>query len=167
MILPLVFDDMKLFTLCFLVATNAVADLANFTLDSERTLYVVDGDSISMQMRIAGIDTPEIKQKCRKTKLKTIDCGRLAKDYLKQLLRNLPGELSIEPVGVDYYRRILVKVYKGDENIGKLMVEAGMAYSYKGVYQNEEEIAKAEKLGFWGFHTPPIEPYKWRKMNRR
>jgi len=133
---------MKLFTLCFLVATNAIADLANFTLDSERTLYVVDGDSISMQMRIAGIDTPEIKQKCRKTKLKTIDCGRLAKNYLKQVLQDLPGELSIEPVGVDHYRRILVKVYKGDENVGKLMVEVGMAYSYKDAYRQEEKMPK-------------------------
>jgi len=100
-------------------------------------------------------------------KLKTIDCGRLAKNYLKQVLQDLPGELSIEPVGVDHYRRILVKVYKGDENVGKLMVEVGMAYSYKDAYRQEEKIAKAEKLGFWGFHTPPIEPYKWRKMNRR
>ena len=149
------------------MATNAIADLANFTLDSERTLYVVDGDSISMQMRIAGIDTPEIRQKCRETQLKTIDCGRLAKDYLKQALKNLPGKLLIEPVGVDHYQRILVRVYKGDVDIAQLMVEAGMAYSYKDAYREEEEIAKAEKLGFWNFYTSPIEPYKWRKMNRR
>jgi len=158
---------MKLFTLCLLFSINALANIGSFTLDSEKTLYVVDGDSISMQMRIAGIDTPEIKQKCRKTKLKTIDCGRLSKNYLKQVLQNLPGELSIEPVGVDHYRRILVKVHKGDENIGKLMVEAGMAYSYKDAYRQEEEIAKAERMGFWDFYTPPIQPYKWRKMNRR
>lgn len=158
---------MKLFILCFLVTTNAIANLANFTLDSERTLYVVDGDSISVQTRIAGIDTPEIRQKCRKTKLKTIDCGRLAKGYLKKILKNIPGKLSIEPVGVDHYQRILVKVYRGDEDIGKLMVEAGMAYSYKDTYRQEEDLAKAEKLGFWGFYTPPIEPYKWRKINRR
>lgn len=158
---------MKLFILCFLVAINAFAKVDNFTLESDRTLYIVDGDSISMQMRLAGIDTPEIRQKCRETKLKTIDCGRLAKDYLKQALKNLPGKLLIEPVGVDHYQRILVRVYKGDVDIAQLMIEAGMAYSYKDTYRQEEEIAKAEKLGFWGFHTPPIEPYKWRKINRR
>jgi endonuclease YncB( thermonuclease family) len=117
-------------------------------------------------MRIAGIDTPEIKQKCRKTKFKTIDCGRLAKDYLKQVLQNLPDELLIEPIGIDHYNRILVKVYKGNIDIGKLMVEAGMAFSYKDTYRQEEDLAKAENLGFWGFYTPPIEPYKWRKINR-
>jgi endonuclease YncB( thermonuclease family) len=46
------------------------------------------------------------------------------------------------------------------------MVESGMAFSYKDAYQQEEDLAKAEKLGFWGFYTPPIEPYKWRKLNR-
>ena len=158
---------MKLFILCFLVAINAFAKVDNFTLESDRALYIVDGDSISMQMRIAGIDTPEIRQKCRKTKSKTIDCGRLAKDYLKKILKNLPGKLSIEPVGVDHYQRILVKVYRGDEDIGKLMVEAGMAYSYKDTYRQEEETAKAEKIGFWNFYTPPIEPYKWRKLKRK
>jgi endonuclease YncB( thermonuclease family) len=43
------------------------------------------------------------------------------------------------------------------------MVEAGMAFSYKDTYRKEEELAKEDKLGFWDFYTPPIEPYKWRK----
>ncbi len=143
-----------------------IANLENFTLDSEKTLYIVDGDSISMQMRIAGIDTPEIRQKCRQKINKVIDCGRLAKDYLKQVLRDLPGKLSIEPVGIDHYNRILVKVFKGDTNIGRLLVEAGMAYSYKDTYKVEEEKARLGEVGFWSFYTPPIEPYKWRKLNR-
>ncbi|HIC40258.1 MAG TPA: thermonuclease family protein [Piscirickettsiaceae bacterium] len=154
---------MKLFALCLLLATNTLANIGNFTLGSEKTLYIVDGDSISMQMRIAGIDTPEIRQKCSKTQFQVIDCGRLSKNYLKKTLQNLPGELSIEPVGIDYYNRILVRVYKGDVNVGKLMVEAGMAFSYKDTYRKEEELAKEDKLGFWDFYTPPIEPYKWRK----
>jgi len=158
---------MKLFALCLLWTINASANIVDFTLESEKTLYIVDGDSISVQMRIVGIDTPEIRQKCQKTKLETINCGQLSKDYLKQTLKNTPGKLLIEPVGVDHYKRILVKVYKGDVNIGKLMVEAGMAYSYKGAYQQEQDLAKAEKIGFRGFYTPPIEPYKWRKLNRR
>ncbi|RUM83617.1 MAG: hypothetical protein DSZ17_02110, partial [Candidatus Thioglobus sp.] len=53
---------MKLFTLCLLLSINAIADISSFTLSSEKTLYIVDGDSVSMQMRIKGIDTPEIKQ---------------------------------------------------------------------------------------------------------
>jgi len=69
LILPLVFTYMKLFTLCFLVSINAFAKVGDFTLASEKTLYIVDGDSVSMQMRIAGIDTPEIKQKMSENKI--------------------------------------------------------------------------------------------------
>jgi len=43
---------MKLFILCFLFTINAFAKVGDFTLDSENTLYIVDGDSISMQMRL-------------------------------------------------------------------------------------------------------------------
>jgi endonuclease YncB( thermonuclease family) len=90
----------------------------------------------------------------------------LSKRYLQRLLKSLPGEIAIKPIGIDHYQRILVRIYKGNTNIGKLMVESGMAFSYKDAYQQEEDLAKAEKLGFWGFYTPPIEPYKWRKLNR-
>ena len=54
-------------------------------------------------------------------------------------------------------------IFKGDSNISKLMVESGMAFSYKETYRLEENLAKSKKLGFWSFHIPPIEPYKWRK----
>ena len=57
---------MKLFILCFLFTINAFAKVGDFTLDSENTLYIVDGNSISMQMRLAGIDTLEMRQKCTK-----------------------------------------------------------------------------------------------------
>lgn len=157
---------MKLFIFGLLLPFSVCSNVENFPINSERSIYVVDGDSVSLQMRIAGIDTPEIKQKCRKSAAHVIDCGQLSKRYLQRLLKNLPGKLNIQPIGVDHYQRILVRVYKGDVDIGRLMVESGMAYSYKDVYHLEEESAKAEKLGFWGFYTPPIAPYKWRKLNR-
>ncbi len=158
---------MKLFIFSLLITVNALANIEDFSLKSQRSLYIVDGDSVSLQMRIAGIDTPEIKQKCRQYAHRIIDCGRLSKRYLQRLLKSLPGEVIISPVGIDHYQRVLVRVYKGEVNVGKLMVESGMAFSYKDTYKLEEQAAKAEKLGFWGFDTPPIEPYKWRKLKRR
>lgn len=157
---------MKLFILCFLLIGSAFSDVDNFILDSEKTLYIVDGDSVSLQMRIKGIDTPEITQTCEKTQYQTIDCGQLSKAYLKKLLETIPGKLLIMPIVIDQYHRVLVRVYKGGINIGKLMVESGMAYSYKNTYRKEEELAKSKKVGFWGFYKPPIKPYKYRKINK-
>ncbi len=151
----------------YLLLMNKAFALDAFNLDSEKTLYIVDGDSISMQMRIAGIDTPEIKQPCEKTPQQIMDCGRLSKAHLRQLLKTTPGKLRIIPVAADHYHRILVRIYKGDTNIGKRMVEQGMAYSYKDTYKKQQQYAKANKLGFWSFHQPPIQPYKWRKLNPR
>ncbi len=157
---------MKLFVFTLLISLNTLANVGNFSLNSQRSLNTVDGDSVSLKMRIAGIDTPEIKQKCRKHANQIIDCGQLSKHYLQRLLKSIPGKITIESVGIDHYQRILVRVHKGNTNIGKLMVESGMAFSYKDTYRQEEDLAKAEKLGFWGFYTPPIEPYKWRRLNQ-
>ena len=158
---------MKLFTLCCLFAASVVAKTDGFLLDSHNALYLVDGDSISLQMRIQGIDTPEINQSCEQTPQQLVDCGHLAKRYLKKLLKNLPGQLRIEPMGIDHYQRILVNVYKGDVNIGKRMVVEGMAFSYRDVYRKEEVLAKIQQRGFWGFYQPPITPKHWRKASSR
>jgi endonuclease YncB( thermonuclease family) len=174
---------MKFFVCCLLVIIHTIT-IAN---DSKQSLFVVDGDSVNvdllvffdlakepitlkgnkrnLKLRIAGIDTPEIKQTCEIVKDQSIDCGTLATQFLKELLENVNGNLVIEPVGVDYYQRILVRLYKGKVNIGKRMVEQGMAYSYDDTYFKEELIAREKKLGFWAFYSPPINPKVWRKTH--
>ncbi len=153
------------FVIFYVLLISQTLALSDFTLNSEKTLYIVDGDSISMQMRIYGIDAPEIKQTCKKTQHQIVDCGRESKAHLKKLLKTTSGKLLIKPVAFDHYNRILVRVHKGDIDIAKLMVAQGMAYSYKNIYRQEETLAKSKKLGFWGFYKPPIQPYKWRKKN--
>ena len=174
---------MKFFVCCLLVIIHTIT----FANDSKQSLFVVDGDSVNvdlvvfldlakepiilkgntgnLKLRIAGIDTPEIKQTCEIVKGQSIDCGTLATQFLKELLENINGNLVIEPVGVDYYQRILVRLYKGKVNIGKRMVEEGMAYSYDDTYIKEELIAREKKLGFWAFYSPPINPKVWRKTH--
>ncbi len=75
-------------------------------------MYIVDGDSVSMQMRIAGIDTPEITQTCEKQQHQTIDCGQLSKKYLKRIINKTSGRLLIIPIATDHYHCVLVHIYK-------------------------------------------------------
>ena len=89
----------------------------------------------------------------------------MARQFLKELLENINGDLVIEPVGVDYYQRILIRLYKGEINIGKRMVQEGMAYSYDDTYIKDELVAREKKIGFWAFFSPPINPKLWRKNN--
>jgi len=139
---------MKLFIFCLWFSLHSCI----FASESKQPLFIVDGDSINinvvlfldlaqapmeelgdktdLKMRIAGIDTPEIKQTCEIEEGKSIDCGVLTKDYLQKLLESEPGDLVIKPIGVDYYHRILIRLFKGEIDIGKKMVEEGMSYSY-------------------------------------
>ena len=172
---------MKLFVFCLWFSIYSCI----FANESKQSLFIVDGDSVNInvvlfldlaqapmeelsdktdiKMRIAGIDTPEIKQTCEIEEGKSIDCGVLTKDYLKNLLASESGDLVIKPVGVDYYHRILIRLFKGETDIGKKMVEDGMSYSYDNTYKFEEAYAKENKLGFWNFFKPPVNPKIWRK----
>ena len=172
---------MKLFIFCLWLSFYS----SIFASESKLPLFIVDGDSLNinvvlflnltqapmeelgektdLKMRIAGIDTPEIKQTCEIEEGKLIDCGVLSKDYLQKLLETEPGELVIKPIGVDYYHRTLIRLFKGKTDIGKKMVEDGMSYSYDSTYKIEENHAKENKLGFWNFFKPPVNPKIWRK----
>ena len=172
---------MKLFIFCLWFSAYSCI----FASESKQSLFIVDGDSVNinvvqfldvaqapmealgnksdLKMRIAGIDTPEIKQTCEIKRGKSIDCGVLTKDYLQKLLENEPGDLVIKPIGVDYYHRILIRLFKGETDIGKKMVEDGMSYSYDSTYRIEETYAKENRLGFWNFFKPPVNPKIWRK----
>ena len=174
---------MKLFIFCLWFSIHSCI----FASESKQSLFIVDGDSVNinvvlfldlaqapmeelsdktdLKMRIAGIDTPELKQTCEMEQGKSIDCGFLTKDYLQKLLESEPGDLVIKPIGVDYYHRILIRLFKGETDIGKKMVEEGMSYSYDNTYKIEETYAKENRLGFWNFFKPPVNPKIWRKVH--
>ena len=172
---------MKLFIFCLWISVYSFT----YASESKQSLFIIDGDSVNinvvlfldlaqapieergdktyLKMRIAGIDTPEIKQICEIEQGKSIDCGLLTKDYLQKLLESEPGDLVIKPICVDYYHRILIRLFKGETDIGKKMVEDGMSYSYDNTYKVEETYAKENKLGVWSFFKPPVNPKIWRK----
>jgi len=176
---------MKLFVLCLLFSFCSISGAQS---DVKHPLVIVDGDSVNidvllfldfaqvhqgpmgdralLRMRIAGIDTPEWDQTCEKSLAVVISCGELATEHLQHLLGSLSGELALKPIGVDYYNRVLIRLFVGETNIGKQMVLDGMAYSYDKTYLVEEALARKEKRGFWTFAKPPINPKEWRKKSK-
>lgn len=158
--------SMKLLFLLIFISAFAQAQMEDLRLQKVETLDIFDGDSMNIKMRIFGIDTPEIGQKCRKTADVIIDCGILSRDYLRQLLKKTEGEIYITSDGKGHFKRNLITLLKGGVNIGRQMVADGMAFAHKNTYKTEEQAAKKQKIGFWNFHTPPINPYRWRKQNR-
>jgi endonuclease YncB( thermonuclease family) len=98
------------FLLIFLLSFSAWAKVPIIEMDTAKALYVVDGDSISLSMRIKDIDTPETKQICRKIATEIINCGIIAKQHLQVLLNRLPGKLTIVPISTGHYGFILFEI---------------------------------------------------------
>lgn len=112
---------------------------------------VVDGDTIELGpaawvVRLHGIDAPELDQKCGAE-----PCGRIARDWLVNLIEGQPVRCSTVG-GKDRYRRYVAKCYHAGRDIGGLMVEAGFARAYLK-YSNDyallEKDANVARRGFW------------------
>ncbi len=113
---------------------------------------VVDGDTIVLngeKIRFSGIDTPELKQTCLQGDEK-IDCGMYAKILLVKKIGNNTPECISE--GKDVYKRTLAECFVNGESLSKFLVRSGFAFAYRKYstkFIEDEEFAKANKLGMW------------------
>jgi endonuclease YncB( thermonuclease family) len=125
---------------------------------------VIDGDSLRVdghEIRLAGVDAPELHQTCRRAGL-PYACGAEARAALRGLTRN--GTVTCDLVGHDRYGRDLARCAVGDADIGAWLVSRGHAVAYGG-YANEEEQARRAGVGLWaGTFDLPSE---WRKSHPR
>jgi endonuclease YncB( thermonuclease family) len=103
-------------------------------------IKVYDGDTITIasklpfdnspiyrfSVRLAGIDTPEIKGKTEKEKNMAID----AKNKLELMIIN--KYVLLKNITTEKYGRILADVYLEDIHINKLMIDQNLAVKYDG-----------------------------------
>jgi micrococcal nuclease len=101
---------------------NYDGDTITFNLPE---LHPIIGEKISI--RVNGIDTPEIRGKCEKEKYDAKQAKEMVADILKDaeqiVLRNMER---------GKYFRIAADVIVDGENLGDMLVEAGMAIRYDG-----------------------------------
>ena len=116
------------------------------------TLRVVDGDTIVLngeKIRFSGIDTPELKQTCIQDDQK-INCGMHAKLLLVKKIGNNTPKCIRE--GKDFYKRTLAECFVNSESLSKFLVRSGYAFAYRKYstkFIEDEDFAKANKLGMW------------------
>ena len=128
--------------------------------------YVGDGDTLYVQsaqepgrqraVRLHGIDAPEICQ----------DGGPAARQALQARVLGQPVQLL--PLGTDDYGRELAVVTWHGQDLGRWLVEQGLAWSYavgsqRSPYAIEQGLARSEKRGL--FAQPAPEP-PWRFRRR-
>lgn len=124
---------------------------------------VIDGDSLSLggeQIRLLGIDAPEMRQYCTLEGAKW-GCGKASAKALRQFI----GGRAVKCEGDDYdkHSRLLGVCFVGDQELNRWMIEQGWAVSFGGRYSRWEAAARQAKKGIW--RSEFIMPYQWRRQN--
>ena len=146
----------------------------NFNQAKAKDVKVVDGDTIHLdgkKIRFSGIDTPESyyrgkRQQCTFEKVKVF-CGYWSKLVLIEKIGN--NEVTcINEDKPDQYNRVLAECFVNDESLSKYLVRSGFAFAYRKYskkFVEDEEYAKANKLGLW--QTEFEFPWDFRKSQKK
>ena len=146
----------------------------NFNQAKAQDVKVVDGDTIHLdgkKIRFSGIDTPESyyrgkRQQCTFEKVKVF-CGYLSKLVLIEKIGN--NEVTcLNEDKPDQYNRVLAECFVNDESLSKYLVRSGFAFAYRKYskkFVEDEEYAKANKLGLW--QTEFEFPWDFRKSQKK
>ena len=101
---------------------NYDGDTVTFNLPG---LHPIIGEKISI--RVNGIDTPEIRGKCKKEKYDAKQAQEMVADILKDA-----EQITLKNMERGKYFRIAADVYVDGENLADMLIEAGMAIRYNG-----------------------------------
>ena len=129
-------------------------------------IKVIDGDTIHLndeKIRFSGIDTPELKQTCKKNN-EVIYCGIEA----KKLLIDKIGKNKVHCIidGKDRYKRNLAECFISDLSLSSFLVRNGYAFAYRKYskkFIKDENYARINNLGMWSMKFE--YPWDFRKKN--
>lgn len=111
-----------------------------YPITAGHVIKVYDGDTITIaskmpyensplfrfNVRLNGIDTPEIKSKNENEKI----LAKKARDSLSQLIMN--KDVTLQNVKNEKYGRILADVYLGELHLNKWMIDKSFGVAYDG-----------------------------------
>lgn len=135
------------------------------------TCHVVAETGLWFNVRLAGIDAPEVGRYGRK-KTSGQPLGGESRDALSNLIVKRPNVL-VRQVDLDPFNRPVVEIYLGSDNINLKMLEMGMAERYQGKtkridrdkYDAAENNARLSKQGIWSLSNYK-SPKAWRDLDK-
>lgn len=119
----------------------------------------IDGDTIELggqRIRLFGIDAVEAAQSCERSG-ETWTCGQDAASALSAIVEG--RNLQCETRDVDRYGRVVAICTRDGRDIGRAMVQMGLAVAlpeFSRDYVMDEEAARARRAGIWAgtFQAP-------------
>jgi endonuclease YncB( thermonuclease family) len=132
-------------------ARESASEVVRYSRAPAERYRAIDGDSLrsgSDDVRIRGIDAPELSQTCRDGSGREWACGREASARLRALVAS--GPVHCASGSRDRYGRALARCSAGAADIGETMVREGLAVDFmQGGYKAAEAEARADKRGIW------------------
>lgn len=137
------------------------------------TIRIVDADTIELSsplnIRLVGIDAPEVGQACRDASGATLDCGEMAAEYARRAYDGRAGRCDVE--GHDRNGRPLAVCHVDGLEMNAELVRLGIARIYReGMryedrrYFEEQKEAILLARGLWAYDM--IDPALWRAGQR-
>jgi endonuclease YncB( thermonuclease family) len=128
-----------------------IQDATSFRVAGRVIAVAIDGDSLrtgGRDIRLLGIDAPELSQTCRDEQGRSWSCGREAHARLRAFTI---GALECKSSSQDRYGRTLATcAAQGIPDIGEAMVRAGYAVSFMSPrYWLAELEARWNRRGIW------------------
>lgn len=114
----------------------------------EGVVTVVDAGTVKIGdkiLKLHGVITPSARQKCKRGSLPWL-CGAAARTHLV----NLAQEKTVQCLKIGAYHG---QCFLNGADIGENMVRNGWAVPDQSgaAYRDDEEIARAQKLGMWKY----------------
>lgn len=130
---------------------------------------VVDGDTLRVAgqtIRLHGIDAPEQRQACKTEQGIAWDCGAFVTGQVKTAFQGKTARCT--PVTRDRYGRVVAKCYVDERDVGRWLVQEGLAFAYRKYamdYDLDEKRAAIADRGLHGSHVQ--SPAQFRKTRAK
>ncbi len=159
----------RLIGICALLAASVIGVAAeSLAAELSGTPVIVDGRTVDLdgaRLRLAGIEVPDLAQKCRKGR-RWIECGVVSASQLADITAGAERVVCLaEPPGADGIR--IAKCKADGYDLAGGMVYAGWALAEGAPgrrYRAREEAARADRRGIWRYEFVP--PGDWRNGRR-
>jgi len=131
----------------------------------EGVAKAITGDTLQIDnvtVKLAGIDAPELLQRCSNSRGRRWRCGRVA----QRSLARLTGYKLVKCKILNHNRRSYIKsgyCSIDGADIGESLVKAGRVFAADGVYGrygSVENKAQQEKAGIWGGKAQSPQAYR-------
>lgn len=160
-----------MFTLMLLAFVVLAGRMWETSEASVAVRYVKDGDSFSAvidgevrDVRLEGIDAPELSQTCQRADGGEWPCGREARAALVALLNR--GALQCSLRARDRYQRHIALCTQdaAQDSVNAAMVRSGMAVANGDSFLWEESEATSARRGVWQGEF--VTPAEWRSVHK-